>query len=130
MNRLVGIFFILSLIMFSCGGNKTDQKGSEEITTEAQDESSSLEKAKDCDEFIDQYEKWMDNYLILVEKYMKNPMDQVLSQEYLKLAQEASNWAQQWSTGFAMCAANEKYEERFEAIAQKAEKKMKELGLE
>ncbi len=79
---------------------------------------------------MDQYEKWMDNYLVMLEKYMKNPMDAKLMEEYMKLAQESMNWMNQWNGKLAVCASKEKYEKRFNEISERAEKKMKELGIE
>lgn len=73
-------------------------------------------KAKDCNEFIDQYEKWMDDYIELIDKYIKNPMDAVLSSEYMKVAQESMNWMAQWNNKLYDCASKEKYQKRFDEI--------------
>ena len=93
-------------------------------------ETGDFREAKDCDEFIDQYEKWMDDYIVLIEKYMKNPMDATLSQEYIKVAQEGVGWMTQWSSNLAYCAAKDKYQKRFDEITEKAEEKLKEMGIE
>ena len=72
----------------------------------------------------------MDNYLAMLDKYMKNPMDTKLMEEYMKLAQESMSWMSQWNGKLAVCASKEKYEKRFNEISERAEKKMKELGIE
>lgn len=135
MKNLISPLLILAFIFASCGSgtssNEKEKAGeSEKKTVEEAIENSDFKEAKDCDEFVDQYEKWMDSYLEFLEKYMKNPMDAVNSQEYMKLAQEGVNWASQWNTKLIHCASIEKYQKRFEEISEKAEKKMKELGLE
>jgi hypothetical protein len=135
MKNLISTLIILTLILASCGsGKSTDEKEQSSDATEASveetKEGSDFKEAKDCDEFVDQYEEWMDNYLEFLEKYMKNPMDAVNSQEYMKLAQEGMNWASQWSTKLVHCGSKEKYQKRFDEISEKADKKMKELGLE
>ncbi|MCK5171210.1 MAG: hypothetical protein KAQ75_15130, partial [Bacteroidales bacterium] len=82
------------------------------------------------DEFIDQYEKWMDDYIKMIDKYIKNPTDATLLNEYMKLAQEGMTWMNQWNGKLSYCASKEKYQERFDEITEKAEKKLKEMGIE
>lgn len=130
--KSINYFLIFLLItLFACGGNKSQNENKEksEIKKESIDDSS-LKEAKDCDEFIDQYEKWMDDYIVLLEKYMKNPMDPKLMEQYMKVTQESMNWLNQWNSKLAFCGAREKYQKRFDEISEKAEKKLKELGLE
>lgn len=133
MKNLLTIGMLLMTMFWVSCGNQSSSSNDEAKDSEAVEIENAVmdsEPAKDCDEFIDNYEKWMDDYLVLLEKYMKSPMDQELANNYMKLAQEATTWSQQWVNGFAMCAANEKYEKRFTEISEKAEKKLKELGLE
>lgn len=131
MKQLLYLTLISFLFLVSCGGNKGNKESQKdaESSTEKSVEADEFDTANDCDEFIDQYEKWMDDYLKVLEKYMKNPMDQSLLQEYSKVSQEAISWIEQWAN-LGKCTANEKYQKRFDAISEKAEKKMKELGLE
>ena len=39
-------------------------------------------------------------------------------------------WMEQWSGKLAVCASKDKYEKRFNEISERAEKKMKELGID
>ena len=64
-----------------------------------------------------------------VGDFSKNPMDMELANKYMKLATEGMDWATRWSNYYG-CAAKEKYNKRFEEIAEKTDKKMKELGLD
>lgn len=126
-------YFIIFLLitLFACGGTKSQNENKEksEIKEELIDDSK-LKEAKNCDEFMDQYEKWMDDYIILIDKYMKKPMDPKLMEQYMQVAQEGMNWVTQWNSKLYYCASKEKYQKRFDEISEKAEKKLKELGLE
>ena len=127
MKTFISVIFCAAILFTSCGNNQS--KGENEESTDNL-ETGDFKEAKDCDEFIDQYEKWMDDYIVLIEKYMKNPMDATLSQEYIKVAQEGVGWMTQWSSNLAYCAAKDKYQKRFDEITEKAEEKLKEMGIE
>jgi hypothetical protein len=133
MKTLIPIIFCISLLLTACGGKQSADQEKTDNNSELSEEdieSAEFEEAKNCDEFIDNYEKWMDAYIEFIEKYMKNPMDATLSEEYMELAQESINWTSEWSTKLVFCATQEKYEKRFEEISERAEKKLKEMGLE
>jgi hypothetical protein len=124
-------FIVLSFFLFSCGGSReqsTESNDDQTTRTEQEGEATSAEFA-DCDEFLDNYEKWVDDYLDVLEAYMEDPTNIQISQEYIQLAETASTWPTDWLS-YASCAANEKYEKRFEAISDKVDKKMEELGLD
>ena len=132
MKTFIPILFCTALLFTSCGNNRS-KDGSANKSTELSEETMDSKKsgeAKDCDEFIDQYEKWMDDYIKMIDKYMKNPMDATLSSEYMKLAQEGMSWMNQWNSKLYYCASKEKYQKRFDEISEKAEKKLKEMGIE
>lgn len=119
------------MLLTSCNNKQSKNESenpSEEITKSAED--TDFEEAKNCDEFIDQYEKWMDDYIVLLDKYMKNPMDPKLMEQYMKVAQESMNWMNQWNSKLIYCSSKDKYQKRFDEISEKADKKLKELGLE
>lgn len=124
------------LLVFACGGNAKQESNNEvesevvnTIEEQAEDEAA-FGEAKDCDEFIDQYEVWMNDYIDMLDKYMKNPMDATLMQDYMKLAEEATTWMTQWNTKLVPCSSKEKYQKRFDEISEKAEKKLEAMGIE
>ncbi len=132
MKTTLSIILVSVLLLTSCGNSETKDgtaKESNELTEETLKGVDS-KKAKDCDEFIDQYEEWMDNYIEMVDKFMKNPMDASLLQKYSTLGQEYMNWMTQWNGKLAYCASKEKHSKRFDEITAKAEKKLEELGIE
>ncbi len=132
MKFFIPILFLTAMLFTSCGNKQSKEESTKDSDPKSEEslENDNLEEAKNCDEFIDQYEEWMDDYVELIEKYMKNPMDAALSEEYMKLAQEGMNWMSQWNSKLIYCASIEKYEKRFEEISEKAEKKLEEMGIE
>jgi hypothetical protein len=131
MKNLIYLIMMLSFFLFSCGGSavKTDDNSGEAEATEQTSDDATTVAAKDCDEFLDNYEEWVDDYLVVVEAFIKDPTNIEISQEYADQVQTAGVWYTDW-VKYAGCAAQEKYEKRFEAIGEKVDAKMKELGLD
>jgi len=134
MKKIISLFVFTSLLFASCGNNPSNEKenstdASEQLTAESEN-SSDLEEPTNCEEYLDRYEKWTNDYIKLVEKYMKNPMDASLSTEFMEQAQEGSLWLEKWSSELADCASQEKYQKRYDEISEKTEKKLEELGIE
>lgn len=133
MRTIISILFISAFLFASCGSNQSAEEQNEssvESTEEVSSESEDLEEAKNCEEFIDQYEEWSDDYIELLEKYMKNPTDASLSQKFMEQAEKATFWMEQWNSKLIYCASQEKYQKRFDEISERADKKLKELGIE
>ena len=128
MKTFLSIIFCSAILLTSCGNNQS--KNESEESSSKSTESGDFKEAKNCDEFIAQYEKWMDDYVVLIDKFMKNPSDADLMNEYMKVAEESMSWMNQWNSNLALCASQEKYEKRFDEITEKAEKKLKEMGIE
>lgn len=133
MKTMISILFCSALLFSSCGSNQSAEEQNEksvDSTEKTSTQSLEMEEAKNCDEFIDQYEEWSDDYIELLEKYMKNPMDASLSQEFMEQAEKAAFWMNQWNSKLVYCASKEKYQKRFDEITDRADKKLKELGIE
>ncbi len=125
---------ILSFVLFSCGSgpdqsgtNNNEASDNEKISQE--DENSSDNEIKDCNDFLDSYEKWVDDYVDVVAAYMKDPTSIEIRQEYGELASTAATWPTEW-TSYAMCAQSEDYQKRFDEITDKLDKKLEELGFD
>lgn len=143
MKNLIYLIAISIFFFSSCcnDGSKSDSDGSttgeEVIVTEEVIEGSDMETEAveeeeavitNCDEFLDEYEAWITDYLDLLEMFKKNPTDPGLSQKYMTISQEASTWTQQWIK-FAECSEKEEYQERFDEISEMVDKKMEELNM-
>jgi len=132
MKNLLYAFFMLSFFLFSCGGGgeKSTDQNDEAVKTEqseAVDEGGEL-TIKDCNEFLDRYDEWTDEYLKVVESYLKDPANMEVNKRYVELTESLSTWATDW-VSYAQCASKEKYAQRFEEIGDKLEKGLEELGL-
>lgn len=131
MKKIFYAFVVLSFTMFSCGGSaeQTEESSDEAVNIEESDVAADDDVAKTCDEFLDNYEKWTDDYLEILEAYVKDPTNLEIGEEYAAVAQSAATWASEW-TNYIACAQKEEYQKRFEAIADKIDKKTQELGLQ
>ncbi|MEM8926825.1 MAG: DUF6591 domain-containing protein [Bacteroidota bacterium] len=87
-----------------------------------------FEKAKDCDDFIDQYEAWSEEYVAFLTKYKDDPIKAVTSPEYAQMMQKASSWSQQWLSLSVSCVQNSSYGKRVTEISDRMDEKVKELG--
>lgn len=143
MKNILYLFVLSMFLLSSCGNsgheNKENQQATgeevtvtEEVTETDNGEVEAVEEETEistCDEFLDRYEAWVDDYLDLLEKFKKNPADPDLSQKYLQVTNELADWSQEWFK-YIDCNDTKEYEKRFEAISDKVDKKMKELGYE
>ena len=69
---------------------KPDNKNSEIPEEDRQKE---IENSIGWEEFLDEYEDWVDEYIAFMKKYTDNPMDLSLVADYGKLMAEYSDWA-------------------------------------
>ncbi len=135
MKKFISILcFVLLAVIYSCGGGSTsgDKESSDEASEKVQSGKSSKEKGEaiaDCDDYLDQYEKWIILYIEALKEYKENPHDNKTLMKFSEAMSEAPRWAEEWINLHA-CAYNEKYQKRFEEIANKANKAMEELNFE
>ncbi len=131
MKKIFYAFVVLSFTMFSCGGSaeQTEESSDEAVNIEESDVAADDDVAKTCDEFLDNYEKWTDDYLEILEAYVKDPTNLEIGEEYAELSKSVATWYSEWGNYIA-CAQKEEYQKRFEAIADKIDKKTQELGLQ
>ena len=122
----------LSLAM--CKKNKKTDEEESQITMEmSQGEDRKLsftenKKSGDCDDFINDYEKWMKRFIKLLGKYKDNPAGLASSSEYTSMSMEMMEWTSNWANLAVDCAQNEEYANRFNEIQKKAQEQMEALG--
>ncbi len=122
MKKLIYLIAILGLFMnYSCSSSKSDKEKSDKNELKA-------ETIKDCDDFLEHYEEWVDNYIQVLDDYFKNPADPDNASKYMELMQEAMQWSTKWAA-LVDCADDPEYEKKFEDISLKIEEKLKELGI-
>lgn len=110
---------LLFLVLISCGTNKSnnkknDAKADSKIETLTSDH---------CDEFLDDYEEWIDEVLEVYKKVKENPMDVQNTQKLLEVSEQMTNWSEKW-TGLLDCANDEDYAKRMEALEERVNNAM------
>ena len=106
MNKLpfTGFAFMAVMFLASCGGGDVESAMSDS-TTEIE-EAYEVEEAEvatevvvadrsnnsECDEFLEGYENFMDNYIVILKKSKADPTDMSIMTEYMSLMTEASEW--------------------------------------
>ena len=130
MKKILYASIMLSFFLVSCGGGSEQASDSDEaVKTEQSDEVTDLDAQtiKDCDDFLDKYDEWTDDYLKVLKAWKEDPTNVQVSESYMELTESMGTWYTDW-TNYMQCASSEKYQKRWEKIADKLEKGMEELG--
>lgn len=122
---------ILIILFFLVGCNNTPRKNKKDNDnlTSLNFGSANQDNKKSCEEFLDNYEQWMNTYIDLMSQYKDDPIAMVSSKEYSKLLGEGVNWLILWGQDHYSCIQDENYAKRFDAIQERSIQKQKELGL-
>jgi hypothetical protein len=107
MNKLpfTGFAFMAVMFLASCGGGDVESAISDS-TSEIEEAATEVEEAEvatevvvadrsnnsECDEFLEGYENFMDNYIVILKKSKADPTDMSIMTEYMSLMTEASEW--------------------------------------
>lgn len=81
MKRIVAFFLVFVVVLGLCACGNTVAN------------SDSAEKAE-WEKFIDDYNKWTDDYVELLNKYKANPTDTAIVAKYTEMASELADWAE------------------------------------
>ena len=74
--------------------------------------------SKNCDQYLLDYQLWVDKYIGIIEKYKANPKDKTVFLEYNFMLKQASIWAKHSYT----CNSNPSIEKKYLEIQSKLEK--------
>lgn len=119
------LFFVVMLVMASCGSN-TGKKQSDNEDKETKVEQKQKKSAQgSCDEFLADYEKWVDEFVKLYKEAKANPTDMEVTQKMVDATNKMAEWSEKW-TKLYDCANNEKYVKRMEELQKRVEKEMNE----
>lgn len=116
------LFLVSLLILLSCGNktNKTEGEDAESATIEQTDKSGAI---GGCDEFLDDYEAWVDEVVKIYANYRENPLDEQNTEKLMQTTQELSEWSEKWVHLYD-CASDDKYVKRMEELEERVEKAM------
>ena len=135
MKKLAGILICLALFsLTTCKEKKKAETEETQITIEMNkdavtSDSSQKEESGDCEDFVDDYEAWMDKYIDMLAKYKADPVALATSPEFQSMTSQSMDWASRWSDVAVDCARYPEYEKRFKEIQQKADEELEALGL-
>ena len=105
---ILGAMLFVSVIFTGCGGKdsaeSTEQAvtteetapkleeatGAEATTAEAPAEEKASESKSDCDQFIKDYEEFVNDYISIIKKMKANPTDMTIMGEYSDMASKAA----------------------------------------
>jgi hypothetical protein len=121
------LMLILSfLFMLSCGTDTAKNNTDKEADADkAKTEQSDATSKSDCDDFLDDYEKWVDEVIVVYKKAQDDPTDIENTQKLLTVTTEVAQWADKWES-LMDCANNEEYAKRMEELEERLNKAMSE----
>ena len=107
-NFLIITLMIFSISVMSCGNGGEKGDDSEEMTTtenaqsdvadsgstEQSDQEVGDDSGSNCDDWLDDYESYIDDYIVMLKKYQSNPTDMSIMQEYQSMMQKAQSMSQ------------------------------------
>jgi len=113
----IGALFMASCMFTACGGNTDNAKGQDAQYEEYSADDELMEGGDDytkdsgsvnCDEFIKGYERFIDQYVVILNKMANNPEDLSVMTDYSRIMTEASTWSEKSND----CADDPKYAAR------------------
>jgi hypothetical protein len=119
---------LVSLIVMGCN-KETNNKPSSSVDISSMSASSVIQTAvtpivyrsassKNCDQYLLDYQLWVDKYIGIIEKYKANPKDKTVFLEYNIMLKQVSIWAKHSYT----CNSNPSIEKKYLEIQTKLEK--------
>ena len=122
--KITTLTVIFAFLIMSCGDSKTDSEQATDMMESTSDEvseelSESMDEASssssDCEQFCDDYEAFVDDYIEVLKKYKANPSDMSILSEYSSMMSKASSM----QNVSADCAGDLKAAARMSASAMK-----------
>lgn len=87
-------FFICCIIMSSYTESKVEQVASRAIMASNDIVSDTIKTVmfNECEQFLQDYEKWVQSYIALIERYQKNPQDKTIMKDYENMVGQIRTW--------------------------------------
>ncbi len=111
MKKLAYLFFLaIATIVYSCGGEITKTENKEP----AAKETASKEKTPDCEQYVHDYQVFIDNYIDAIYNLTEAPDDDLKKAEVNKFDNDMPEWEKKWKE--AKCSDNDNYRKKYEEI--------------
>ncbi|MDC8004923.1 hypothetical protein POV27_12750 [Aureisphaera galaxeae] len=133
--KIIKILGVVVLVLFLASCNKKKKEADNETATTQVEETERGASGENslaltaCDKFLNEYEAWMNGFIEIMARHKDDPVGLVGDPEYTKTMGEGIDWATRWMQQPQACMTNSNYSKRFDAIQERADAKMKELGL-
>ncbi len=92
------LFVILVCTLSACGGNSSDVSlGETDVVVETQDTETDVSAETQTvawEDFLDEYETWVDQYIVFMKKYKESPSDLSLLADYADMMTEMADWTE------------------------------------
>jgi hypothetical protein len=85
MTTIFGLILSVSLILTSCGGSSTESTEGTEGTETESGEVAEEGSSSDCDQFLADYETFVDSYISMAKKIQEDPTDMSAMTEYTSM---------------------------------------------
>jgi hypothetical protein len=83
--KIFGLILSASLILSSCGGSSSEETTTENQEVNESDASSEDAAGSDCDQFLADYETFVDSYISMAKKIQEDPTDMSAMTEYTSM---------------------------------------------
>jgi len=82
-----------------------------------------IKDGNNCEQFLADYEVWVNEVIEIYEKVKNNPMDVENTQKLMEATEKMSEWSEKWE-GLVDCSDNEEYVKKMEKLEKKVEEVM------
>lgn len=96
MGKWILIICLISLCYAGTGcTDSTVKKSGEpivELGSTSVNDTNNIPQLDECEQFLRDYEAWVNTYINLIKRYQKNPKDKTIIEDYEKMLAEIGKW--------------------------------------
>lgn len=86
--------FLCSIIISSCTESKVERTFPQAMRASSTIVSDTIQPVmfNECEQFLQDYEKWVKSYIILIERYQQHPNDKTIMKDYEGMVRQIRTW--------------------------------------
>lgn len=104
-------------IFAGCKGDGSKEQVTEDDVTEEKDTKKGS-SGNECDEYLENYAEWVEEYLVFLKKMKDSPGDMSLATKATEWTEEAMKWAEDYSA-LVDCALDAEFTAKYAEIVEK-----------
>lgn len=101
------VMFVSPIFLASCNNDADKKKDKKENIS--------------CDSIINQYDSWINNYVVLIDSIEKNPKNKHLKKQITEITSQNKKWNEHWKS-FKECLRKEEIKQKYDSITIKLRK--------